>query len=122
MKKHLFIIIALCSSIFGLQNISAKVATTKDIELHAKEANQPTRRSVLPVRAWLENTKVCVSFLDPSLEVSIKIMNSDGIVVEEIVAKSHQYVQISMYGYSGSYTIEVSYGDTIFCGLFKCGE
>lgn len=121
MKKLLFII-ALRSITIVMGNLSAKAATTKEIELRAKEANQPTRRSVFPVHAWIENTNVRISFIDPPLEVSIKITNADGEVVEEMMANLPQYVQIPMYGYIGAYTIEISYGNTIFFGLFKCEE
>lgn len=121
MRKLLFLL-ALCSFMIVIDNLSAKVASTKEIALHAKEANQPTRRSVLPIHAWQENTNVRVSFLEPPLEVTIKITNADGKVVEEMVAKLPQYIQISMYGYTGTYTIEISYGDSLFYGLFKCEE
>lgn len=121
MRKLLFLL-ALCCFMIVIESLSAKVATTKEIALSAKEANQPTRRSILPVHAWIENTNVRVSFLEPPLEVTIKITNADGKVVEEMVAKLPLYVQIPMYGYTGTYTIEISYGDSFYYGLFKCGE
>lgn len=63
MKKNyfLFLIIVWGLTFVSPVILSAKVTDTRDIELRTKAGNKELR-SLLPVRAWLNNRVVYVSF------------------------------------------------------------
>lgn len=78
--------------------ISAKVADTRDIELRAKTDNGNELRSLLPVRAWLDNRVVCVSFLGLPEEVTVSISDTEGMLVDTYHYQSPQTVSIPNNG------------------------
>ena len=114
-----FLLWNLCSFSFSL---SAKITDTKDIELAAKGRGSEDQRSLLPVRAWVENQKVYVTFADvPSVAtVTIANLNSGEQLVETYVSPTT--VCIPVASATAPYTITICYGDLLFSGEFTCED
>ena len=82
--KQLFLIVSLVWGIcFNSFNVmSSEMEDTKDIELEAKTKGKDSR-SILPVRAWLDNQTVYVSFMD--IPSSATVIISDLIGGEQLI-------------------------------------
>lgn len=114
----IFLLGVFCVAFFNTSILLAKTADSKSIEMRAREMDE-SRRSVLPVRAWLEGTDVYVTFLNSPQEVFITVFDSAGTVVEENVCQSPQTIQMHILEGKGNYRIEISYSEVYLSGEFS---
>lgn len=98
--------------------LSAKVMDTRDIELRTK-ANNEDLRSLLPVRAWLDNRIVYVSFLGLPEKINISIFDEEGNLIEMYNSQLSQMVSISLEGKYGRFQIEIDCDLDLFIGYFQ---
>lgn len=95
--------------------------SAEDIQLKGSR-DDVDYRSITPVRAYLDGTDVYVSFLDNPEKVTVIITDAEGLLVEEVVAFSPQTIQVPISKESGSYKIEIIYGDVCLFGVFGYSE
>lgn len=117
--SFLFLIIVWGLTFVTPSLLSAKVADTRDIELRAKTDNGNELRSLLPVRAWLDNRVVCVSFLGSPEEVTVSISDTEGMLVDTYHYQSPQTVSIPITEGIGMFRIEIECDSNIFNGEFE---
>lgn len=98
--------------------LSAKVMDTRDIELRTK-ANNEDLRSLLPVRAWVDNRIVYVSFLGLPEKINISIFDEEGNLIEVYNSQLSQMVSISLEGKYGRFQIEIDCDLDLFIGYFQ---
>lgn len=99
--------------------VFAKVADTRDIELRAKTGNRELR-SLPPVRAWIDNQTVYVSFLDLPSTATVVITNTENSETQTMSFSFPQTVSIPISQESGEeYEIQISYDSKSFVGNFE---
>lgn len=94
------------------------MATSREIDIRAGHDHKHDLRSVLPVRATIDESTVTVFFYDSLPEVTIIIRNAEGTVVSEAVYQSPSVVQIPVTAGKGDYKIEITYPDMYLHGEF----
>lgn len=117
--KHLFLLFILLNlSFLSAERIQAKVADTKQIELKG-QAHDERPRSVFPVAAQLDGTNLCISFLNHPQEATIKVTDSNGVIVKEVIVASPLQVQFPIEKRPGLLKIEIVYTGTYLSGMFE---
>ncbi|WP_456088110.1 DUF3244 domain-containing protein [Parabacteroides sp.] len=111
MKKNyfLFLIIVWGLTFVSPVILSAKVTDTRDIEL----------RSLLPVRAWLDNRVVYVSFFELPAEATVSILDAEGNLVNVCQYQSPEVISFPIVEGEGTFRIEIKYDSNIFIGEFE---
>ncbi|WP_299363456.1 DUF3244 domain-containing protein [uncultured Parabacteroides sp.] len=120
MKKNnffLLVIVWVLTFVFPVM-LSAKATDTRDIELRAKTGNKEIR-SLLPVRAWLDNRVVYVSFFELPTEVTVSISDAEGNLIEVCQYQSPEMISIPIVKGTGTFKIEIECDSSIFIGEFK---
>ncbi|RHO63792.1 DUF3244 domain-containing protein [Parabacteroides sp. AF48-14] len=115
--SFLFLITAWVLTFVSPSLLSAKVTDTRDIELRAKYGDKDLR-SLLPVRAWIDNQTVYVSFLDSPETATVIITNGENGESVTTSFSSLKTVLITL-GDKGKYRIEINYGTEVFEGNFN---
>lgn len=98
--------------------LSAKVTDTREIELKTKYGDKELR-SLLPVRAWIDNQTVYVSFLDSPETATVIITNVKNGESVTTSFSSSQTVFIPINNENGTYEIQISYEEMVFTGKYK---
>lgn len=121
MKKNyfLFLIIVWGLTFVSPVILSAKVTDTRDIELRTKTDNGNELRSLLPVRAWLDNRVVYVSFFELSAETTVSILDAEGNLVNVCQYQSPEVISFPIVEGEGTFRIEIKYDSNIFIGEFE---
>lgn len=99
-------------------NMYSRTTASRDIDIKAGQEHKLDLRSVLPVRATINESTVTVVFYDSLPEVTILIRNAEGTVVSEEVYQSPSAVQIPVTAGKGDYKIEIVYADMYLYGDF----
>lgn len=94
------------------------MVTSQEIDIRAGQDHKHDLRSILPVRATINESTVTVVFYDSLPEVTILIRNAEGTVVSEEVYQSPSAVQIPVTAGKGDYKIEIVYADMYLYGDF----
>lgn len=117
MKKLIFIVISLFSVLAICDQVSAKVTDSREIELRAK-IRQKDPRSISPVRAWIDNQTVYVSFLDLPSTATVVITNVEtgGSVTKSLSFQKMLSVSLEE---KGKYRIDINYDSEFFEGNFE---
>lgn len=117
LRKLILIFIYVLLATWTLPNlVSAKIMNTHEIEILAKEEkNDP--RSLFPVRAWVDEHVVCVSFMEVAEVVTVIVTNTKNGEVSTTIHSSPKIVSVPLSG--GMYEIEISYGSKSFIGDFE---
>lgn len=120
MKKNyfLFLIIVWGLTFVSPVILSAKVTDTRDIELRTKAGNKELR-SLLPVRAWLNNRVVYVSFFELPAEATVSILDAEGNLVNVCQYQSPEVISFPIVEGEGTFRIEIKYDSNIFIGEFE---
>ena len=98
--------------------LSAKVTDTREIELKTKYGDKELR-SLPPVRAWIDNQTVYVSFLDSPETATVIITNVKNGESVTTSFSSPQTVFIPVSHKDGVYEITVDYAGKSFIGEFE---
>lgn len=94
----------------------AKIMDSREIEIRAKEEkNIP--RSIFPVRAWVDEQVVCVSFIEAVEAATVIVTNTKNGEVITNVYSSPKIVSVPLS--DGMYEIEICYGSKSFVGNFE---
>lgn len=118
MKKQLFLLVCvLFSTLIMSDGMSANIMDDRAIRLRAEEETEDLR-SVLPVRAWLNDKTVCVSFYNLPESATIIITDAQGNAVITKQYQSPQTLSIPINEY-GEYKMEICYGSKCLVGDFE---
>lgn len=94
-KSHLFFLIIVWGLTFASPAmLFAKVTDTRDIELRTEADTDNELRSLLPVRAWLDNRVVYVSFFELPTEVTVSISDAEGNLIDVCQYQSPEVISI----------------------------
>lgn len=119
-KSHLFFLIIVWGLTFASPAmLFAKVTDTRDIELRTEADTDNELRSLLPVRAWLDNRVVYVSFFELPTEVTVSISDAEGNLIEVCQYQSPEVISIPIVKGTGTFKIEIECDSSIFIGEFK---
>lgn len=115
MKKVIVLFVCMLVAFSGF----AKTAmTSRDIRLHARNSDQEALRSVLPVRAVLDETTIRLEFFDSPESAVVVITNEEG---QKVLTNAYSFPQLVLLQTDkspGTYEIEIVYGDKCFSGSF----
>lgn len=114
MRKTLFLLVCMLVAF----STFSKTTTSRDIDLRARHADDRPLRSIIPVRAVLDEDIISVEFLDSPKDAVIRITDADG---NEILSKAYTYpqlVQLPINQKVSIYTIEITLGEICFSGYF----
>lgn len=114
MRKAFFLFVCMLVAL----NTFSKTTTARDIELRARHADDEALRSIIPVRAMLDEDILSVEFWDSPKDAVIRITDADG---NEILSKAYTYpelVQLPINQKVSIYTIEITLGEICFSGYF----
>lgn len=115
MRKTLFLFLCM---IVGFSAFS-KTTDSREIELRARQADQEALRSMLPVRACLEENTVVVEFFNAPENVIITIKDAEGSEVITETYSSPELIQLPLTQHAGEYVVEITYGNTTLSGKFS---
>ena len=117
LKKLILIFIYVLLATWTLPDLTfAKIMDSREIEIRAKEKkNDP--RSLLPVRAWVDEQVVCVSFMEAIEVATVIVTDTKNGEVTTNIYSSPKIVSVPLS--SGMYEIEISYGSKSFVGNFE---
>ena len=117
LKKLVLIFIYVLLATWTLPDLAfAKIMDSREIEIRAKEEkNNP--RSLFPVRAWVDEQVVCVSFMEAAEVATVIVTNTKNGEIITHIYSSPEIVSVPLSG--GMYEIEISYGSKSFAGNFE---
>lgn len=119
MKRiYALLLVVLIGMVLVPNDTYGRTTTSRDIDMKAGQEDKLDLRSVLPVRATINESTVTVFFYDSLPEVTIIIRNAEGTVVSEAVYQSPSVVQIPVTAGKGDYKIEITYPDMYLHGEF----
>lgn len=119
MKRIYSLLLVVFIGLFLIPNdMYSRTTASRDIDIKAGQEHKLDWRSVLPVRATINESTVTVVFYDSLPEVTILIRNAEGTVVSEEVYQSPSAVQIPVTAGKGDYKIEIVYADMYLYGDF----
>lgn len=119
MKRiYCLLLVVIIGAIIAPNDVCGRTTASRDIDIKAGHDHKHDMRSVLPVRATIDESTVTVFFYDSLPEVTIIIRNAEGTVVSEAVYQSPSVVQIPVTAGKGDYKIEITYPDMYLHGEF----
>lgn len=119
MKRiYALLLVMLIGMVLVPNDMYGRTTASRDIDIKAGQEHKLDWRSVLPVRATIDESTVTVFFYDSLPEVTIIIRNAEGTVVSEAVYQSPSVVQIPVTAGKGDYKIEITYPDMYLHGEF----
>lgn len=119
LKKLMLIFVYVLLSTWIIPDFAfAKVTNSRDIEVRAKEKTGGEPRSLVPVRAWVDENTVYVSLIEHSDVVTVTIASVDGCFFVKEIYQFPQTISIPIEEV-GKFQIEISYGEKVFVGDFE---
>ena len=119
LKKLMLIFVYVLLSTWIIPDFAfAKVTNSRDIEVRAKEKTGGEPRSLVPVRAWVDENTVYVSLIEHSDAVTVTIASVDGSFFVKKIYQFPQTISIPIEEI-GEFQIEISYGEKVFVGDFE---
>ena len=119
LKKLMLIFVYVLLSTWIIPDFAfAKVTNSRDIEVRAKEKTGGEPRSLVPVRAWVDENTVYISLIEHSDAVTVTIAWVDGSFFIKEIYQFPQTISIPIEEI-GEFQIEISYGEKVFVGDFE---
>ena len=113
-KNYFFLLVIVCGLVFVSPTVLfAKVMDTRDIELRTESDTDNELRSLLPVRAWIDNRIVYVSFFELPAEAT------NGRLIDECYIQSPEVISIPVKEREGIFEIVIKCGSNIYIGSFE---
>ncbi len=119
-KNYFFLLVIVCGLVFVSPTVLfAKVMDTRDIELRTESDTDNELRSLLPVRAWIDNRIVYVSFFELPAEATVSVLDTNGRLIDECYIQSPEVISIPVKEREGIFEIVIKCGSNIYIGSFE---
>lgn len=114
MKKVIILFVCMFVTFSGF----SKTSNSRDIHLRARDADQEALRSILPVRATLDENTIQIEFFDSPENVVVKITDATGKEILTSAYSSPRLVQLQVNQDVNDYVMEIIYDETCLYGEF----